>query len=369
MRPQLAELSAQIYLHIIQLSGIEYAFCDDAGRITGHSQNISQVVALSEQPIVGQTVADLFVALAGLEESLAQVQQGQISYLQIDKIAHRFGDGREGYISLTIFPFAHELLLVIKDVTTESVLEQRLTQQRNELGLLAEQLAIARAQYEELLRRFVAESVAEAAMANPQAVRPGGYEQNVTVLFADIRGYTALSEIRSPGVIMEMLNRHFALIGNLIIAHGGAITHYGGDMIMALFNAPQEQANHPLQAVQVGLAIQRELQALHERAPDDQLYIAEFGIGINSGPAVIGYLGFQDRLEYTAIGETINVASRLSAVAQGGQVLIGPGTYQAISTTIQTRLIGPLYLKGKIAPVTTYEAVALQPQPNTHPAG
>ena len=213
------------------------------------------------------------------------------------------------------------------------------------------------ARLEKLLQQFVPKAVADQAIANPDEVRLGGQKREVTVLFADIRGFTPLSEVWGPDSLMDILNRHFEIVGHILTEHGGAITQFSGDMIMALFNAPAEQPDHPLRAVRAGLAMQAALARWQEESYGLS-YAAEFGIGINTGAAVVGYLGFEQRLDYTAIGEAINIAARLSGMAQGSEILLGPQTYQAVHSSIHTEMVGPLRLKGKIAPITTYRALA-----------
>jgi adenylate cyclase len=210
---------------------------------------------------------------------------------------------------------------------------------------------------ENLLLRFAPKEVARRAIANPETVQLGGKKQEVTVLFADIRGFTPLSEVWGPDSLMDILNRHFEIAGPIITQRGGTITQFSGDMIMALFNAPNEQTDHPLRAVDAGLAMQAALARWQEES-FGLSYAAEFGIGINTGTAVVGYLGFHERLDYTAIGEAINVAARLSSMAQGSEILLGPQTYQAVHSAIRTEMVGPLRLKGKIAPIITYRALA-----------
>jgi adenylate cyclase len=207
------------------------------------------------------------------------------------------------------------------------------------------------------LQQFMPKAVAHQVIANPDGVQLGGQKREVTALFADLRGFTPLSEVWGPDALMDILNRHFAIIGHIITEHGGAVTQFSGDMVMALFNAPTDQPDHQVRAVCAGLAMQAALEKWQEES-FGLSYAAEFGIGINTGTAIVGYLGFQERLEYTAIGEGINIAARLSSMAQGSEILLGPQTYQAVHSAIRTELVGPLRLKGKIAPITTYRALA-----------
>lgn len=209
-----------------------------------------------------------------------------------------------------------------------------------------------------LLRRFVALNVAEHLIHEPGLPHLGGERRVVSVLFADMRNYTTWAETLSPEKAMDTLNEHFAILGRLIVEHGGTINQYAGDQIMALFNAPDDQPDHALRAVRAALAMQAALITKRQLAPEEhRAWIAQLGIGINTGPTVAGYLGFEERFDYTAIGDTTNVAARLAGVAHGGQIVIGEETYQSVRSIISTRPVGPLTLKGKSTQVTAYEVI------------
>jgi adenylate cyclase len=241
-----------------------------------------------------------------------------------------------------------------------SVIEQVLRQHYlvEEKRRAEEALQEANARLDYLLRHFVPSSVARRLMTQQELPHLGGQRRTVSVLFADIRGFTLLAEALEPEAMMDLLNRHFTTIGSLIAEHGGTIDQYVGDRVMALFNAPDDQPDHAVRAVQAGLAVQRALRLLDGHLSEgDRSIIVQFGIGINTGPAVVGYVGFEDRFNYTVIGDTINVGARLSDAAHSGEVLIGPQTLEEVHGRIRTRPVGPLRLKGKAALVMVYEAV------------
>lgn len=219
-------------------------------------------------------------------------------------------------------------------------------------------LEAANARLDYLLRRFVPDSLAQQLVVGHNLPSLGGEQRTVSVLFADIRGYTLLSEVLEPEALMRVLNRHFAVIGSSIRAYGGVISQYVGDMVMALFNAPEEQPDHAVRAVRAGIDLRGALFELGRQSIESDLPITvQFGVGINTGPAVAGYLGFEDRFDYTAVGDTVNTASRLSAAAHSGEVLIGPKTFEAVRGHIHTRLLGPIKLKGKFEQIVVYEVL------------
>ncbi|MFN3763475.1 MAG: adenylate/guanylate cyclase domain-containing protein, partial [Anaerolineae bacterium] len=254
---------------------------------------------------------------------------------------------------LKVFPWPPGLLLAVTDTTEEALLLQRLTQERNEVALLQRHLQEANQRLNILLHRFASPSVAQQLLAQHGLPRPGGERRTVTALFVDMRGFTGTAEQMAPEAVMDLLNRHFDLFSRTVIRYEGTISHYAGDMMMVLFNAPQDQPDHALRAVQAGLEIHRSVR---------ECSLAEgcsYGLGINTGPAMAGYLGFEERFIYTVVGDAVNVAARLSSTAMPGQILIGPQTYQMVRDHIRVNPIGPLRLKGKRTPVLAYEVVGM----------
>ncbi|HNB53415.1 MAG TPA: adenylate/guanylate cyclase domain-containing protein, partial [Anaerolineales bacterium] len=207
-----------------------------------------------------------------------------------------------------------------------------------------------------LLRRFVPRPVAEQLMDRQQGVQLGGEEREASVLFADIRNYMRIARAITPPELMNLLNRYFGIIGRVILKFGGTINQYAGDMIMATFNAPHEQPDHGSRAVRCALEAQAAL--LQEKPPRGVDVPVQFGIGVNTGPVVVGYLGFEDRFDFATLGETTNLAFRFSSLAQGGQVLIGPTTFDLVQDSLVYNLLDKTTLKGSDAPIQLYEAVS-----------
>ena len=216
--------------------------------------------------------------------------------------------------------------------------------------------AAARTRFE----RFLPPSVVDAVMRGTGALKLGGVRQNITVLFADIRGFTSLSETRSPEEIVEMLNRYFSLASEIIFHHDGTLDKYIGDGLFAFFGAPYEDAAHPLKAVRAAWELQQALANFNESLQRDLLPAVSVGIGINTGAALVGYIGSEKRTDYTAIGDTVNIAARLESMAQGGQILVSETTSQLIGNEFIFRLLGSTPLKGKAQPLPIAEIVGLR---------
>jgi adenylate cyclase len=213
----------------------------------------------------------------------------------------------------------------------------------------------------QLFGRYVSPQVASEilGLADADQLRLGGSRRDVTVMFADMRGFTALSEKLSPEEIVATLNKYLSLIIERVLANEGMINKFAGDNIMAVWNAPQDQPSHALLAVKAALEGQ---QAIADMPQDDSLPKVQFGIGINTGPAVAGNVGSEGRTEYTIIGDTVNLASRLCSNAPGGQTWIGPNIYEQVKDAVDVEALEPQKFKGKAEPIPVYRALRLRKQ-------
>jgi class 3 adenylate cyclase len=174
----------------------------------------------------------------------------------------------------------------------------------------------------EAQRRLFERMVSPAVIAqiDPQQLQVGGRRSEITTLFADIRGFTSFSETSDPELLVEILNRHLAAAAEAILAEDGTIDKFMGDAVMAWFNAPIPQPDHTARAARAALGIRRAVQALHEELRPEQRLA--FGVGVHFGEAVLGFIGTHKRLDYTAIGDSVNTARRLQENALAGQILL-----------------------------------------------
>ncbi|MDI6689897.1 MAG: tetratricopeptide repeat protein [Actinomycetota bacterium] len=184
--------------------------------------------------------------------------------------------------------------------------------------------------------------------------------QEVTVLFADIRGFTSLSEDLAPERVRSVLNTYLAFLTEIIFQYGGTLDKYIGDAIMAFFNAPKEQKDHALRAVEVAVEMQREIKLFQAKATD--LPAVSYGIGINTGEVVVGHIGSGKRLDFTVIGDNVNIASRLCSVAGKGQILISSSTYDLVKDAVEAEKLMPIWLKGKKEPMIIYNVLNIKPE-------
>jgi class 3 adenylate cyclase len=233
---------------------------------------------------------------------------------------------------------------------------------RSVLQSLASQLSIALEnarlyrQIDSLFRSYMSPDVATALVADPAQAALGGAIEEVTVLFADLRGYTTFSERTEPDQVVSLLNRYFGIAVPIILEHGGTVAQFVGDAVMALWNAPTRQPDHAVRAGRAGLA----MQAAIEEAAQGRSDWPRFRVGLNSGPALVGNIGSEEFRNFTAIGDTTNLASRLETEAPVGAVLIGERTQELIGDAGDVQPVGELQVKGKERPVRAFLLTAIR---------
>ncbi len=205
--------------------------------------------------------------------------------------------------------------------------------------------------YHSVLQQVTDPSVAEGLIAG--RVKLGGELRDVTVMFCDIRGYTALSVGRNPEEIIELLNHHMSAMTAVVQAHRGVINQFAGDAIMALFGAPQSYSDDAERAVRCSLAMLNERERLNAIVSEP----IRVGIGLASGEMVAGCIGAENRNDYTVVGERVNLAARLCSTAKGDELFIDAPTRDRISQALATESILPLMLKGFSQPIPAFRVV------------
>ena len=209
------------------------------------------------------------------------------------------------------------------------------------------------AQQRMALERFLSPEVAEMAIANPD-IRLGGVNQKVTVMFADIRGFTTLSETLEPPRVVEILNEYFTRVTDVIFDHGGMIDKYIGDAVMAVFGAPISKGNDATRAVETAVQMQRLMAEINRDAQARHWPELQIGIGINTGLVTAGNIGSPRRLDYTVVGDTVNIASRIMESAEGGKILISESTAAELSGDYRLRKLPLRRVRGRSEPVRIF---------------
>ncbi|HEX9761483.1 MAG TPA: adenylate/guanylate cyclase domain-containing protein, partial [Acidimicrobiia bacterium] len=222
--------------------------------------------------------------------------------------------------------------------------------QRLQISSLANQL-------ERLLRRYLSPGVAEVVLADPRVSELGGRVEEVSVLFADLQGFTPMAHRLRPEQVAVLLNRYFEVVVPTVVEEGGSVLSFGGDAVVAVFNAPNSCPDHPFRARRAALRIQAAISRL--RSEEGLEEAPPFRIGVNTGEVLVGNVGSAEMRTYTVIGDAVNLAARLQTHAKPGTVLIGPATFEMVEPWAEVRAIESVVLKGITEPIQPYELIAL----------
>ncbi len=253
----------------------------------------------------------------------------------------------------------------------EGCLTYRISERRNdEIGNLITAFnsmadgLLKKSQVEDTFSRFVSSNIAEQIMNDLDNVKIGGEHVNGSVLFADIVGYTDISENLPPQEIAKLLNEYFSYIGEATKLYHGTIDKFMGDCAMVVFGIPREDPQHSFHAIACAVLIQRLVDRLNAIRTKKGQFPVQFRLGINSGEMLAGNMGYNDRMEFTVVGDSVNLASRLCTYAAPGEIVINKDTYIApnISNQIIAREHKAIQLRNRRAPVSTYIVDGLTPE-------
>lgn len=207
--------------------------------------------------------------------------------------------------------------------------------------------------------RYLSKKVVEEILSSDKGRQIGGTRKTVTVLMADLRGFTTLSESRDPEQMVQLLNRYLKQMSAIILAHDGMIDEIIGDAILAVFGAPDPHENDPQRAVACAIEMQNRLARLNEELTVEGYPALEMGIGINTGSVIVGNIGSDLRMKYGIVGDTVNQAARIESNSIGGQVLIGEFTYRAVQAQVVADPPKTLMMKGMKKPLVFYPVSAI----------
>ena len=316
---------------------------DPQGIITGLNPAAEHILAVESKSLVRKHYRQALPALKGviapLMQSLDRQEQPRSAYeVQVTL-------PRRGSLVLKVWGGqvgdAHhrEFAFVLEDLTELRSLESQVRQLRD------------------TFEHYFPPHVAEHLLSDPSQVQLGGIQQEVTILFADVRGFAAFGERVSPTFQLDVLNQHLAHITEAVLAEGGTLDKFMGDAVMVIFNAPILQDDHPFRAVRTALMIQQSLAEFHTTIPPEERL--EFGIGISTGEAAVGNIGSPQIHTYTAIGDVVNTAYMLQSQARGGQILLSASTYALVQDMIVGTELGLIQLKGHRQPDLVFEVLGL----------
>jgi PAS domain S-box-containing protein len=313
---------------------------DIGNMITLCNRAAESILGHSSAEIVGHRLDEVLAALSReIEPHLAEVRQTDqpIVDLEISHILPERGsvDWRLNLAPLKDAQQSTQGIAIVLDDLTE---RKKLEAQRR------------------LFERMVSPAVIN--QLNPNSLQLGGKRADITVLFADIRGFTSYSERHSPEELVSVLNQYLAAAAEAVLAEEGTIDKFLGDAVMAWFNAPIPQKDHTLRAVRAALAIRSAIEKLHQKLlPAAHL---SFGVGIHYGEAILGLVGTEKRLEYTAIGDSVNTAKRVQENSAKNQILISREAYERVKKEVKAKAFTPMNVKGKTQPIEVYEVLGLK---------
>ena len=212
--------------------------------------------------------------------------------------------------------------------------------------------------------RYLSPKVVEAVLDNPDMLSLGGSRRVMTCFFSDLAGFTSISEALSPEDLVQLLNRYLSIMTSVILRHGGTVDKFEGDAIMAFWGAPLIQEDHSLRACKAALEQQAEMDKFRAKALAEGLPELHVRMGLNTGPMIVGNMGSEERFDYTVMGDSVNLASRLEGAnkAYGTYIMVSETTYAEVSDQVEVRELDLLRVKGKQEPIRVFELMALANQ-------
>lgn len=238
----------------------------------------------------------------------------------------------------TVYPIAVLLGAFILNITVKTYFEQK------QKSFITKQFG-----------RYISPDLVKQIARSDQELPLGGINKELSILFLDIRGFTSLSEKLTPQEVVDFLNTMFDLITEKALDNHGTIDKFIGDAAMIIFNAPLDVNNHPYYAVKTAYEIQKGMEEVRERIREKHGVVISIGVGVNTGEVVVGNIGSYLRVDYTAIGDNVNIAARIESNTVANQILVSESTYERTKDDFIYHCIGERMMKGKSVPVKLYE--------------
>jgi adenylate cyclase len=318
---------------------------DSSGIITKFNDAAGMILRINPLSVVGKHYQDVFGALPqlGVIELLQNAHMQQSHDIIVPDIVECEIAGR-GQINLTFYVSSLRENPQTAPIGMALVIDDRTELKRAE----AKAKDIRR-----IFGRFVHPNVVQLLIENPNALNLGGETKEITVIAADFRGFTSLSERKSSKEVVNLLNTYLEIMVKEIWDEGGTVTEFGGDTLMAIFNAPLPQKDHVLRAVRA--AWKTRLAILEYQRTQTQETYFSFGIGVNTGEAIVGNIGSRDRIQnYTAIGDVVNVAVGLQSGGRDNNILLNHSTFSRIRQYVRVTKLPPLSVKNKAEPLDVW---------------
>lgn len=316
-------------------------------QITLLNRAAENILGVPMQTAIGHQLA---IALPGLGDDLAKVAESTLTRGESTlstELCHNVPPRGDLVLRLSVSPLRDAYL----DTKGATFVFEDLTEQRK--------LEVDRELIRQTFGRVVAPRVRDRLLANPANLQLDGAQQLVTILFADLSGFTTFSEKHAPEQVFSILNRYLSLAAQAILEQEGTLDKFIGDAVMALWNSPDPQPDHALRAVRAAQKIIDRITAIHGDL-DDPAHRLFFRIGIATGSVMVGNVGTNELFNYTAIGDTVNLAFRLQSSARSGQILLEKSTYDIVAGHVDATPLDPITVKGRLQPAEIYELKGLK---------
>ncbi len=332
---------------VFELNGEETLFFE--APVTYQKIKVGEVCVAISQRKIFQSIheAEVFVGLLALLMTVLGILLSLALSMYFSKPIRQLGESTR---ALGLGNFSHRVKMTRNDEFSDLAYA---------FNRMAEDLELQE-KIKDSFGRYVTPEIVEMILANPDKRWMKGYKVDATVLFVDIRGFTSLSENVDPEAVVDLLNDYLTRVTNAVIKYGGHLNKFLGDEAMAVFGAPLANPSHAEAAVRAALEIQQQMEDLNEKRKMGQATIG-VGVGVNSGEMVAGNLGSEKKMEYTVIGDNVNVASRLTALAKGGEILITKGSYDLLANKERLKIEerGSVPVKGRKGEITIFQVMSV----------
>jgi class 3 adenylate cyclase len=217
-----------------------------------------------------------------------------------------------------------------------------------------------RKEMRDVLQRYLSYNLVDELLKDPAKIRLGGVKQKVSVLFSDISGFTRMLSVTEPERVIRILNEYLTEMTEIIFRYDGMVDKFVGDAVIGIFGALKTSPFDTYRAVKTALAMQERLRELQRVWKESIGEVIEARIAVNTGEVILGNIGSPVRMDYTAIGDAVNTASRLQAIAETGKVVISKTTFEELGAGVGVKELGKVSLKGRLEPIEAYEVVSLE---------
>jgi class 3 adenylate cyclase len=217
-----------------------------------------------------------------------------------------------------------------------------------------------RKEMRDMLQRYLSYNIVDELLNDPSKIQLGGTRKKVSVLFSDISGFTRMLSVTEPERVIKVLNEYLTEMTEIIFRYEGMVDKFVGDAVIGIFGALKTSPDDTYRAVKAAMSMQERLLELQKKWKENINEIIEARIAVNTGEVILGNIGSPQRMDYTAIGDTVNTASRLQAIAEIGKVIISRSTYRELEQKVHVKQLGKVTLKGKTQPIEVYEVLRLE---------